>query len=188
MTELKESMNNAGYVMIKDPETKRWILAHRYIWKKHYGSYPNGILDHINGNRSDNRIQNLRLVSSAQNAWNMRASKASKTGYKGVFFDKTIRKFEVRICKHGKQYSLGYFENSNDGARRYNDEAIKLFGEFACLNEIKKEKNMNSKQIKKNQVKISLDENILEKLEKKASALGLKLTTYIQLILGQHVQ
>lgn len=185
---LQESISIEGYKKIKDPETNKWVFAHRYVWKKYYGKYPNGILDHINGDRTDNRIENLRLVTLAQNSWNRKTSKASKTGYKGVVFDGNTRKFLVGIRKHGKQISLGYFENSNDGAKRYNEEATKLFGEFARLNEITEDKNMNAKDIRKNQVKITLDENIMEKLQEKASGLGLKLSTYIQLVLGQHVQ
>lgn len=184
---LKESVTRDGYLMLRDPESKKLILAHRYVWKKHYGKYPNGILDHINGDRADNRIENLRLVTPAQNAWNMKVKESSKTKYKGVFIDFNTGRFEARICKHGKQISLGYFENSNDAAKIYNDEAVKLFGEFARLNEITEEKNMNAKQVKKNQVKISLDEKIMEVLEEKASSLGLKVSAYIQLVLGQHV-
>ncbi len=60
------------------------IKAHRLIWMFHYGQWPDGLIDHINGVRSDNRLENLRVVSPAENNKNIKLSKANTSGYMGV--------------------------------------------------------------------------------------------------------
>jgi hypothetical protein len=73
-----------GYKEIK-VNNKRY-LNHRIIWKMHYGDILEGKqIDHINGNRSDNRIENLRLVTNGQNQLNSVLKSSNKLGIKGVY-------------------------------------------------------------------------------------------------------
>lgn len=59
-------------------------LGHRLAWLHHFGEWPDGLLDHINGDSLDNRIANLRVCTQAQNMLNRGAQKNSKSGVKGV--------------------------------------------------------------------------------------------------------
>lgn len=99
------------------------------------------IVDHINHDNFDNRKQNLRICTVQQNNWNRKGkSKRNKTSiYKGVAYDKSHRNWSSRICCNYKRIHLGSFPTEEAAALAYNEAAIKYFGEFACLNEIKKE-------------------------------------------------
>lgn len=90
-------------------------------------------IDHINLNRLDNRRSNLRLCTPSQNQANIKAHVRNKTGYKGV--RARYGKFEAYIWKNKSIY-LGSFNTIKEAANAYNKAAIKLFGEFARLNEI----------------------------------------------------
>jgi hypothetical protein len=114
---------------------KRTIYMHKEIM-----NCPKGfVVDHINGNTLDNRKENLRIATTEQNRFNQKLRYNSSTGYKGVTFNKRFNKYQARIFKDNKTYSLGYFDNPHDAARMYNFWARDLFGEFARLNIIKEE-------------------------------------------------
>lgn len=106
------------------------ILMHRFII-----SAPDGLeVDHKNLNTLDNRKENLRLATKSQNNMNRPIRANNKTGYKGVQARGNV--FRARIRKDKKDYSLGQFQTAIEAAKAYNKKAIKLFGEFARLNEI----------------------------------------------------
>jgi len=93
---------------------------------------PTGIItDHIDGNGLNNTRQNLRWATNAQNQYNKRMSCNNKSGFKGVWFDKTNVKWMARIAIHGKRTFLGLFDNPEDAHKAYCDAANELFGEFA---------------------------------------------------------
>lgn len=96
----------------------RELLAHRVAWLAMNGSFPCQDIDHINGDRSDNRILNLREVSRAENMKNKGWS-GNRCGAIGVYKHKFGR-FAARIQSGGKRISLGYFDTIEDasGARR----------------------------------------------------------------------
>lgn len=87
--------------------------AHRIIWEMIYGKIPDGLeIDHINGSRSDNRIENLRLVSREENTHNRKIQFNNKTGLHGVKFVKNRKlPFEVLISTNGKRIYLGAFSD-----------------------------------------------------------------------------
>jgi hypothetical protein len=92
------------------------------------------LVDHINHNSLDNRKENLRVCTIAQNQYNQTARLASSK-YKGVSWQKVARKWKVEIIKNRKCFHVGLFENEIDAAKAYNVKAKELFGEFAGLNQ-----------------------------------------------------
>jgi len=84
-----------------------------------YGSLPADMqIDHINGNRSDNRIANLRLAEPSENQQNYRGG-YGVSGKTGAIWNSTRGLYESRIRVNGKQLFLGYFENAEDAHRAY---------------------------------------------------------------------
>ena len=121
------SPHNAGYRQITINRKKH--LIHRLIWCYHYGEMPTQI-DHINGHRSDNRIENLRECSYSQNHGNKRISRNNTTGYKGVFLDKRDGFWFVYVAH---QY-IGRSRSIEEAAAMYDKAARKHFGKFALTN------------------------------------------------------
>jgi hypothetical protein len=96
-------------------------------------------IDHINGDGLDNRKENLRIVTNRQNGHNNSGQSNRLGRYKGVYLNRTGKKFVARITVDYKQLCLGSYQNETDAAIAYNNAAIKYFGEFARLNEIPNE-------------------------------------------------
>ena len=103
---------------------------HRIIMKAKEGQ----IIDHINGNGLDNRKENLRFCTNAENIRNKGLTKRNKTGFKGVYWCDTSKKFISSITFENKQRKIGSFDCPFKAARAYDSEAIKLHGEFANIN------------------------------------------------------
>jgi hypothetical protein len=125
------------YVEARVPEELRhrfgnWTFLHRVVL-----GAPDGIqVDHINGDGLNCLDANIRLATVSQNASNRRCY--NKLGIRGVSFDKTrIRNPYVARIKHlGKTKKLGNFPTAEDAGKRYDQEAILIFGNFAILNNI----------------------------------------------------
>jgi len=94
--------NKAGY--LKGAVLGKEYLAHRVAWAVYHGSWPCGEIDHINGNRSDNRISNLREASRTENARN--CTNTGSFGYSGVIYEAKLRKFRARIMADRKVTTL----------------------------------------------------------------------------------
>lgn len=107
------------------------LKAHRVAWFLHYKVWPEQEIDHINCNKSDNRISNLRLVSRKEQIRNIRTRKDSKTQIKGVHYDKTRGNYQAFIHVDGKRKHLGRFSNSEDAHRAYCVAADAYYSEFA---------------------------------------------------------
>ncbi len=90
------------------------LKAHRVVWALHYGSWPDGEVDHINQRPADNRIENLRVVTKAINMRNVARTRANTSGATGVVWYKAKAKWHARICVDGKHHSLGYYKNFED--------------------------------------------------------------------------
>jgi hypothetical protein len=96
---------------------------------------PKGLqTDHINGNTLDNRCENLRTATSAQNQHNQGKRKSNKSGYKGVYWNKERGKWQAQIALDSKVRSLGRFDTAEKAARAYDQAAREYHGEFARLN------------------------------------------------------
>lgn len=123
-------LNDSGYrIIYVDGHGYR---AHQLVWLSATGEWPETDLDHKNGARDDNRIDNLRLATRGQNSANsQRRRRETLSRFKGVSFDKTRGKWVAQIRSSGKVYNLGRFESEEAAAAAYQKAAIELFGEFA---------------------------------------------------------
>lgn len=102
---------SSGYIVIKvDGKTYK---AHRLAWLYTYGRWPEEV-DHINRNRRDNRIENLRAVVKGENQRNHPVSVKNTSGIRGVVWNKKGRKFHSRISVDGNYVHLGVFDNFFD--------------------------------------------------------------------------
>lgn len=87
----------------------RLYRAHRLAWLYVYGNWPEDQIDHINRNRSDNRISNLRGVTNKQNLQNASKYSHNTSGHAGVSWYKRISKWQAKITHNQKDVHLGYF-------------------------------------------------------------------------------
>lgn len=124
-------MSKNGYIVVQ--VNNRRYYVHRLIYLYHHGHFP-AFIDHVNGDRSDNRIENLRKASKRENNLNRIGNKCSTSEYKGVNYDKERGKFKVRIGNGGVAYNIGRFYDEINAAISYDIYAKLLFGEFANLN------------------------------------------------------
>lgn len=113
---------------------KTCLRMHRVLLGAPIGS----IVDHRDGNGLNNRRNNIRICTNAQNVRNSKPRKDTITKYKGVAFIKqhSLRPYRVTITVNGKQITGGFYASPIDAAKRYNELAIFHFGEFAGLNVI----------------------------------------------------
>ena len=110
---------------------KKKYLAHRVIWLMNTGLWPDSFIDHIDGDRSNNLISNLRLATSSQNNRNVKLRKDNKSGFKGVCFSKDKRKFVSKISIDGKQVFLGHFDTAELAYQAYCNASKKHHKEFS---------------------------------------------------------
>ena len=128
--DLAGHISKRGYRRIKIGGRHR--MAHRIVWAITYGDTPEDLqIDHINGNKLDNRLQNLRLCSSAENCSNRAANSRNQSGYKGVYWWKTRQAWRADIRSNGKQYYLGTFSTPELAHMAYCKAAAELHGDFA---------------------------------------------------------
>lgn len=91
------------------------LAAHRVIWLLVYGSIDDQmVIDHVNGIGTDNRLLNLRLVSSSENSKNRSVSERSRSGVIGVYWNSHERKWHARVQINGKRRSIGQYDSIED--------------------------------------------------------------------------
>ena len=105
---------------------KKRYLEHRLVFLLFNGFMPVAI-DHINGVKQDNRIENLRKCSISENGYNAGLSKRNKSGIKGVGFHKKSNKWRARILRNYKEVYLGLYETMEEA-----EESVKKAREFIC--------------------------------------------------------
>ena len=119
------TMHAQGYVQTSIKG--RFYLVHRIIWEMHNGKIPEGMeIDHINHDRSDNRIENLRLVTGCENKKNQSIRKRNKSGFTGVSWHSKAKKWRAEIKSNGVYRYLGLY-SSIDDAINARKEAEKEF-------------------------------------------------------------
>lgn len=107
------------------------ILMHRQLM-----GFPVGEVDHINSDGLDNRRSNLRHATRQQNCENVKKPSHNTSGFKGVWWSRHCGKWVAEIRHKKKKFYLGCHADIIAAAKAYNSAAIRLFGEFACLNRI----------------------------------------------------
>lgn len=109
------------------------FFSHRIAWKMHYGEEPPEIMDHVDGNGLNNKINNIRCATKFQNGWNAQKSSRNKSGYKGVSFNTEKNKWRAAIHVNNKTRLIGYFSTPEEAGEAYKKEAAILHGEFLRL-------------------------------------------------------
>ena len=122
------SVNKKGYrrVMIKNKS----YAMHRLIFMMHYGYLPKQV-DHIDRNKLNNRIENLRPATHGQNRQNATISKNNTSGVKGINWQKRDNKWQARVMLNKKSYQIGYFETLEEAKKAVEKARQQLHGEFA---------------------------------------------------------
>ena len=101
------------------------IYLHREILR-----FPDCDIDHINGNKRDNRKQNLRTATRSENLRNKGLIKANRTGVRGCYWDKQLKKYRVRITVGYKDKHIGLYSSITDAKRARLKAEVDYFGEF----------------------------------------------------------
>ena len=105
-------------------------FEHRLVWAIHNGLVPTGyVLDHKNGNRSDNRLENLRLATHSQNAINRKRT-GTTSGTRGVMLHKATNKWLAKICINGTSKHLGVFSTKKEAVNARRLAETDLFKDF----------------------------------------------------------
>lgn len=121
-----------GYLVVK--VGGKVYKAHRVIWLLHYGSWPDSWVDHIDGDKENNQIENLRVVDFSQsNANRIKTSNKKLSKYKGVSKNKHYT-WKATI----QDKFLGCFATEEEAALAYNKAAVEIFGEYAKLNNLER--------------------------------------------------
>jgi hypothetical protein len=120
---------NKGYRMVRLFGKEH--PAHRLIWILHNGDIPyNFVIDHIDNNSLNNKIENLRLATYQQNSFNKSKSKNASSIHKGVVFIPKYNKWQAQVQISGKSFYIGQFTSESEAKEAYDEVAKVIFGEF----------------------------------------------------------
>jgi hypothetical protein len=108
---------SSGYIVLT--LNSKQYKAHRVAWLYVHGEWPDDEIDHRNGDRSDNRISNLRLANSQENNQNRGFDRRNTTGYTGVFRSSDNKKFTSSISCENKRRHLGTFDTPEAAHEEY---------------------------------------------------------------------
>lgn len=112
-----------GYIRIRVRGKK--FMAHRLAWLYVYGYFPENQIDHIDRNRSNNKIDNLRHVSQSCNLKNISLKSNNTSGVTGVYWSSLEKRYKAGVKFNQKYIHLGTFENFNDAVKARWDGEIK---------------------------------------------------------------
>jgi hypothetical protein len=119
------SLNHNGYLVIGISGKK--YFAHNLAWLYVYGEFPLRMLDHVNRNRQDNRICNLRIATTKQNNENISLRSHNTSGHRGVTWHKAAKKWMASVTHNKKQIYLGLFEDVKEAALIAESKRKQLF-------------------------------------------------------------
>lgn len=116
--ERAERLGSRGYLRI--PVRGKYIAAHRAAWAIATGALPNGQIDHVNGDKTDNRLSNLRDVDATTNSENKRAAYSNnRSGLLGASLDKKTGRYMARVYAGGKRHYVGQFDTPEEAHLAY---------------------------------------------------------------------
>ena len=148
------------YALVDDEDYERlkgftwWLTSHGYVSRRYQiGSghktrkfvtvylhrevtgYPENLyVDHKNRNKLDNRKSNLRPATNSQNQANRKSMSTNTSGFRGVYLDKTRKKWVAEIIIEGKKHHLGRYETKEEAAIVFNEKFVAHFKDFATTN------------------------------------------------------
>lgn len=122
------TVTKGGYVSIAWNGKRHY--AHRLIWLWFNGRMPDALIDHIDGNPLNNRIENLRQADKSQNAANSCVTKA-KSGVRGVRWYEPLQKWHARLSNYGHEIHVGYFNTIEEAEDAHKQKYREVYGEFA---------------------------------------------------------
>lgn len=126
------NQKNAKIVYAKRTESGRCIYMHRLI----ASARSRQSVDHVDRNGLNNSSGNLRIATRAQNNMNASPRRGCSSRFKGVYWSRAAKKWSAYITFEKERHHLGLFADENMAALAYNGAAIKMFGEFACVNNV----------------------------------------------------
>ncbi|EIZ8586510.1 HNH endonuclease [Salmonella enterica subsp. enterica] len=123
------SLKNTGYWVVN--LDGKFRMAHRIVFAIHYGMLPSQV-DHIDRNRANNNIANLRPANSAQNKWNASIRTDNTSGIKGVSLHKQSGKWRAQVYKNGKPIHIGLFHTKEEAENVIVMARISIHGKYSC--------------------------------------------------------
>ena len=151
----QQSFSTHGYKRVKLNDRK-YHATHRLIAIAFIPNPENKpFIDHIDNDRANNSINNLRWVSREENSYNTSISKSNTSGVKGINWCKKYNKWEAKIQHKGKTYFLGHFTDIEEAKRVRQNKANELFGKF--VNKCEKIVNLNIKIPKNTKLNININ-------------------------------
>ena len=118
-----------GYVQVR--VNNKLEYAHRIIWQMHNGDISKDVeIDHVDTNRGNNSLSNLRLATSSNNKWNMNKTSHNKSGFKGVSLHKKTGRFAAYYKKFGRKIHIGYFKTGIEAHNAYISAVTDAFGGY----------------------------------------------------------
>lgn len=132
-------LDKAGYV-IRGPKLSKarpgMERVHRVVLARVLGRVlqAHELVDHVNGNRADNRRENLRLATKSQNGMNRGSTNGSSSRFAGVAYDKRKQRWFAKVTLMGKQVAVGRYHSEEEAAWMRDQFALALHGDFARLN------------------------------------------------------
>lgn len=110
----------------------KFYYAHRVAWFYVYGEWPKALIDHIDGNPSNDAIANLRQCENSENLCNRGPQRNNTSGAKGVYYRRDRSVWVANIWARKKKYHIGEFATIEQAQAAYEIAATQLHGEFAC--------------------------------------------------------
>lgn len=124
------SIRKDGYAVINSSATCGSLAVHRAVWIMHHGKAPE-FLDHINGDKTDNRIENLRPATKSQNGYNIQLDHKNVSGVKNVTWRGDTNNWRVTMKVEGKKKSFGSYDDLELAELVAHEARCKYHGEFA---------------------------------------------------------
>ena len=124
-------LSTIGYPRTRHgPGSRTHVYMHQLVCQAPEGHH----VDHVNGDKLDNRRCNLRSATQHQNMFMNAPPRRGTSRFKGVHFKRNVQKYRAAIQFAGVKRQIGYFDSEDDAAKAYDIEALRLHGEFARLN------------------------------------------------------